>query len=74
MTEMSSQAVRLSQTSIDTLTALSRKYIGNNPPLRLFGSRINDRVRGGDIDILYASKFQLEIQMSDYKHLLNHYH
>ena len=51
MTEMRSQAVRLSQTSIDTLTALSRKYFGDNAPVRLFGSRVNTEARGGDIDL-----------------------
>ncbi len=43
--------MRISQASIATLTALSQKYFGEDAPLRLFGSRLNDQARGGDIDI-----------------------
>ena len=43
--------MRISQTSLETLTALSRKYFGDSAPLRLFGSRLDDQARGGDIDL-----------------------
>jgi len=43
--------MRISKSTLETLSALSRKYFGENAPVRLFGSRLNDQARGGDIDI-----------------------
>ena len=43
--------MRISDSTIAILTSLSRKYFGENAELRLFGSRTNDKARGGDIDI-----------------------
>lgn len=43
--------MRISDSTIATLATLSRKYFGENAQLRLFGSRANDKARGGDIDI-----------------------
>ncbi|MFM2408543.1 MAG: hypothetical protein RL358_1285 [Pseudomonadota bacterium] len=43
--------MRVSSSTISTLTRLSRQYFGEDAELRLFGSRVNDQARGGDIDI-----------------------
>ena len=43
--------MRISKTSIQTRFALTRKFFGENAPLRLFGYRLDDHARGGDIDI-----------------------
>ena len=43
--------MRISDKTANVLTSLAKKYFGAGAPVRLFGSRINDNVRGGDIDI-----------------------
>lgn len=43
--------MRLNKFQIDTITNLARKYFGNDSTVYLFGSRTNDDLRGGDIDL-----------------------
>ncbi|MET3120442.1 hypothetical protein AAKU67_000020 [Oxalobacteraceae bacterium GrIS 2.11] len=43
--------MRISDKTAHVLTSLAKKYFGADAPVRLFGSRTNDHVRGGDIDI-----------------------
>ena len=43
--------MRLSKSTAKTLLRLSQKHFGVDAELRLFGSRVNDDVRGGDIDV-----------------------
>ena len=43
--------MRISDKTANVLTSLAKKYFGGDVPVRLFGSRTNDNVRGGDIDI-----------------------
>lgn len=43
--------MRISNSTVATLIRLSQKHFGEDAALRLFGSRVNDAARGGDIDI-----------------------
>lgn len=43
--------MRVSDKTIAILTGLARTYFGDSAQVRLFGSRTNDKARGGDIDI-----------------------
>lgn len=43
--------MRILDTNVAILVSLSQKYFGEQAQLRLFGSRVNDNARGGDIDL-----------------------
>ena len=43
--------MRISDKTATVLFNLAKKYFGHDAPVRLFGSRVDDSVRGGDIDI-----------------------
>jgi hypothetical protein len=43
--------MRISAEKIAVLTALVSTHFGRDARLRLFGSRVDDRQRGGDIDL-----------------------
>ena len=43
--------MRVSDQTVAILINLARTHFGESAPVRLFGSRINDRTRGGDIDL-----------------------
>ncbi|MDP2851284.1 MAG: nucleotidyltransferase domain-containing protein [Sulfuricurvum sp.] len=43
--------MRISSQTVSVLTELARAHFGASASIRLFGSRTNDLVRGGDIDI-----------------------
>lgn len=43
--------MRLSQTEIDAIKKVARMVFGDNTKTLLFGSRIDDNKRGGDIDL-----------------------
>lgn len=51
--------MRLSETERNVLTTTAAAAFGHDAVLRLFGSRVNDARRGGDIDLL------VETHMSD---------
>jgi len=56
--------MRLSEETAAVLTSLAKKHFGEAAEVRLFGSRVDDNARGGDIDIQIiapASSFQDEI-------------
>lgn len=44
--------MRPSQEAIDVILSAVRDLAGSNARLRLFGSRVDDAARGGDIDLL----------------------
>ncbi len=44
--------MRLLQTQIETINELTGCYLGNEYTAYLFGSRLNDDSRGGDVDLL----------------------
>ena len=43
--------MRISDKTVATLINLTKIHFGNDAEVRLFGSRANDAIRGGDIDI-----------------------
>jgi predicted nucleotidyltransferase len=43
--------MRISDKTVATLINLAKVHFGNDAEVRLFGSRTNDAIRGGDIDI-----------------------
>ena len=44
--------MRLNQTEIDSINQLARKHFGAETRVSLFGSRVDDLKKGGDIDLL----------------------
>ncbi len=48
--------MRLSQQEIDAIISSIAPHIKTQAELRLFGSRIDDKARGGDIDLLLVIK------------------
>ena len=57
--------LRLSSNEIQTLKS-ALKYLSDSAQLYLFGSRVDDSKRGGDIDLLVVSN---ELSMSDLRKL-----
>ncbi len=43
--------MRISDSTAEILTRLARVHFGETAQVRLFGSRVHDEARGGDIDI-----------------------
>lgn len=43
--------MRLEAEQVETLRRVVRQYFGNKTRLLLFGSRLDDQARGGDIDL-----------------------
>ena len=44
--------MRLSPDQVHAIVATTREFAGPDARVRLFGSRTNDQLRGGDIDLL----------------------
>lgn len=47
--------MRLSQDQQKIIVSTARKHFGSNVHVRLFGSRVDDRKKGGDIDLLISA-------------------
>lgn len=56
--------MRLTHTERDIITAAVRRHFGEDARVRLFGSRADDRARGGDIDLY------LEVELTDAREVL----
>jgi hypothetical protein len=50
--------MRLSQKYIDIITHTFKKYFLSNDRLLLFGSRVDDSKRGGDIDLYIETHYE----------------
>lgn len=46
--------MRLTQQQIETIRTLATQVAGEKASLRVFGSRIDDHARGGDLDLLLS--------------------
>jgi len=44
--------MRLSPDQVHAIVAAAQELVGGDARVRLFGSRVNDQLRGGDIDLL----------------------
>jgi len=44
--------MRLTDNEIEIIVQTSKKHFGSNVIVRLFGSRVDDQKKGGDIDLL----------------------
>ena len=51
-TRVQSQRMRLTVQQADTIKRLACEIAGRNACVRLFGSRLDDTARGGDVDLL----------------------
>ncbi len=62
--------MRLTQEQINGIIAAITPYIkGSQAELRLYGSRVNDQLKGGDIDLLLSTKeINLAADILDNKH------
>ncbi len=47
--------MRLTESQIQIITTLSKKYFSDNAVVFLFGSRTDDKKKGGDIDLFIST-------------------
>jgi len=52
--------VRLSEEMQESLVEYAKNYFGSNSKLYLFGSRVDDSKKGGDIDLLVETPHPIE--------------
>lgn len=54
--------MRLEESEIFILKELSKKFFGENFKMYLFGSRVDDNKKGGDIDIFIDSSKEIDFK------------
>ena len=52
--------MRLTPEDIQLIRDTVRCHLGNEARITLFGSRVNDQARGGDVDLLIESQIAIE--------------
>ncbi len=52
--------MRLSQSQVESIRKAAQKVLGQQVVIRLFGSRADDSLRGGDIDLLLETDHVIE--------------
>lgn len=62
--------MRLSKLQIDIIIKLARKYFGQETTVSLFGSRTDDRKKGGDIDLLIKNNDETTLTLETKIHFL----
>ena len=50
------KAMRLTQTEIEVINSMAKKYFGSDAQVFLFGSRVDNLKKGGDIDLFIKNK------------------
>jgi len=48
--------MRLTQTEIEVINSMAKKYFGSDAQVFLFGSRVDNLKKGGDIDLFIKNK------------------
>jgi len=65
--------LRLSKEIKDSVVHYAKEYFGNNIKLYLFGSRVDDSKRGGDIDLLIETTYlHFNRAKDNYEEILNY--
>jgi len=60
--------MRLDSKEIETVRTVVKTIVGKGANVRVFGSRLNDSMRGGDLDLLVESDFPMDaIRRADLK-------
>ncbi len=62
--------MRLTNTEIATINKLVRKHFGTDAHAFLFGSRTDDRKKGGDIDLLIKNNDESQLTLTAKIHFL----
>lgn len=62
--------MRLSRFQITTINKLAKKYFGQGTSVSLFGSRIDDKKKGGDIDLFIKNKNETALTLEAKIHFL----
>ena len=62
--------MRLSSFEINTIKSSAKKYFGDDVQVLLFGSRVDDNKRGGDIDLYIISPITNNIYQQKIKFLV----
>ena len=57
--------MRLTETQIQAIHAAAKELFGSDARVSLFGSRVDDQQRGGDIDLLIEIDHVLDIRQSN---------
>ena len=59
--------MRLQSKEIQTIIQIAKDIYGETVQVYLFGSRLNDEKRGGDIDLLVRMTARLKLHLGDQK-------
>lgn len=62
--------MRLSSFEINTIKSSAKKYFGDDVQVLLFGSRVDDNKRGGDIDLYIINPLKKNIYQRKIKFLV----
>lgn len=52
--------MRLSSSQIQTIRKTAQRVLGGDVSVRVFGSRVNDTAKGGDIDLFFETEKKLD--------------
>lgn len=64
--------MRLNTEQVQTIKQVAQQVLGEGARVILFGSRANDNLRGGDIDLLFETPHQLDDRVATTGRLYTH--